>query len=64
MCGNENCVPFGCDVGEALEMLGPMIIWPVLTAVLVTGIILGVVLCKVLSKRPTHEPPQDKGKVA
>lgn len=62
MCGKENCVPFGCNIGEALEMLGPAIIWSTLVTVFISGIIVGLVFCRVMSKRAVHEPLHNKDK--
>ena len=60
MCGKENCVPFGCNVGEALEMLGPVIIWPVLVTVFISGVIAGAIFWRVMSKRSIHDPLNSK----
>ncbi len=60
MCGKENCVPFGCNVGEALEMLGPAIIWPVLVTVFISGAFAGAIFWRVMSNRSIHDPQHSK----
>lgn len=41
MCGQENCVPFGCQVGAAIEQLGAINILFAIASIFSLGLFIG-----------------------